>query len=156
MMFRARLGNSTVQTRTERVPELLADVARECARAEWISAAARAGIAGAEPGTEGARLRALVRHWVTYTREWPERIVLPARLLETGAGDCDDMVILLGALLTSLQQPALIAVGYDAEGHPVHTWIELRGRVLDATSPADPHSLGELYAGVRRAPILPR
>ena len=45
---------------------------------------------------------------ITYIHELPERFSTPEETLATGAGDCDDMVILGGALME--------AVGVDAKG----------------------------------------
>ncbi|WP_167355627.1 transglutaminase-like domain-containing protein [Streptomyces atriruber] len=89
-----------------------------------------------------------VRRSVRYTRD-PYRVELlhsARRMLQLRAGDCDDMTILLGALLQSVgHQVRIVLVGPD-EARPglfthVYPEAEYRGRwiALDATMP---HPMG--------------
>lgn len=56
-----------------------------------------------------------------------ERIENPITLLQTRAGDCDDMCTLLAALLESIGHPCrFCAVGYTAPGQFEHVYLETR------------------------------
>ncbi|MFD6432300.1 transglutaminase domain-containing protein [Streptomyces venezuelae] len=93
-------------------------------------------------------LFAWVRRTVRYTRD-PYRVELlhsARRMLQLRAGDCDDMTILLGALLQSVgHQVRIVLVGPDAARPGLFTHVypeaEYRGRwiALDATMP---HPMG--------------
>ncbi|QEU90454.1 transglutaminase domain-containing protein [Streptomyces kanamyceticus] len=106
---------------------------------------------GVRPKDYLGEIRALfewVRRSVRYTRD-PYRVELlhsARRMIQLRAGDCDDMTILLGALLQSVgHQVRIVLAGPDA-GRPglfthVYPEAEYRGRwiALDATMP---HPMG--------------
>lgn len=77
-------------------------------------------------GFAGALLRA-VRRRVNYTND-PEKTELvssPFSTLREGIGDCEDMVVLGGALLSSHGVPVrIVLVGYGPEGYD-HTYLEV-------------------------------
>jgi transglutaminase-like putative cysteine protease len=89
-----------------------------------------------------------VRRNVRYTRDiWQvETLHTARRLLELRAGDCDDMTILLGAMLMSTGHPVrLVLAGYNP-GRPhayshIYPEVNVRGRwiALDSTLP---HPMG--------------
>ncbi|WP_409234307.1 transglutaminase-like domain-containing protein [Streptomyces sp. PA5.6] len=97
---------------------------------------------------EIAALFTWVRRTVRYTRD-PYRVELlhsARRMLQLRAGDCDDMTILLGALLQSVgHQVRIVLVGPDPARPGLFTHVypeaEYRGRwiALDATMP---HPMG--------------
>ena len=89
-----------------------------------------------------------VRRNVRYTRDiWQvETLHTARRLLELRAGDCDDMTILLGAMLMSTGHPVrLVLAGYHpAKPHGyshIYPEVNVRGRwiALDSTLP---HPMG--------------
>lgn len=56
-----------------------------------------------------------------------ERVENPVTLLQTRAGDCDDMCTLLAALLESIGHPCrFCAVGYNEPGQFEHVYLETR------------------------------
>ena len=76
--------------------------------------------AGAPPKDRWAEVCALfhwVRNNVRYTRDIfrVELLHTPRRMLELRAGDCDDMTILLGAMLVSTGHPVPACVGWFPE-----------------------------------------
>lgn len=85
-----------------------------------------------------------VRRHVRYTRDIfrTELLHTPRRMLELRAGDCDDMTILLGAMLMATGHPVrLVLAGFDARrphrySH-IYPEVQVRGRwlPLDATMP---------------------
>ncbi|MEU7577028.1 transglutaminase-like domain-containing protein [Streptomyces sp. NPDC041068] len=106
---------------------------------------------GVRPKDYLGEIRALfewVRRTVRYTRD-PHRVELlhsARRMLQLRAGDCDDMTILIGALLQSVgHQVRIVLVGPDADRPGLFTHVypeaEYRGRwiALDATMP---HPMG--------------
>ena len=106
---------------------------------------------GVRPKDRLGEVRALfewVRRNVRYTRDiWQvETLHTARRLLELRAGDCDDMTILLGAMLMSTGHPVrIVLAGY----HPakpngyshIYPEVNVRGRwiALDSTLP---HPMG--------------
>jgi hypothetical protein len=89
-----------------------------------------------------------VRRNVRYTRDvWQvETLHTARRMIELRAGDCDDMTILLGAMLMSTGHPVrLVLAGYHPAKPQAYTHIypevNVRGRwiALDSTLP---HPLG--------------
>lgn len=70
-----------------------------------------------------------VRDRVRYVQDinGVERLENPVSLLETMAGDCDDMCTLLAALLESIGHPCrFCAAGYCAPGQYEHVFLETR------------------------------
>lgn len=89
-----------------------------------------------------------VRANVRYTRD-PFRLELlhsARRMLELAAGDCDDMTILLGALLEAVGHPVrLVVVGPSSRRPRLFTHIHLEVRHQDRWIPLDPtmpHPMG--------------
>lgn len=89
-----------------------------------------------------------VRRNIRYTRDiWQvETLHTARRMLELRAGDCDDMTILLGAMLMSTGHPVrLVLAGYHpAKPHAyshIYPEVNVRGRwiALDSTLP---HPMG--------------
>lgn len=85
-----------------------------------------------------------VRRNVRYTRDIfrVELLHSARRMIELGAGDCDDMTILLGAMLLSTGHPVrLVLAGFRPSRPHVYTHIypevNVRGRwlAIDATMP---------------------
>jgi hypothetical protein len=89
-----------------------------------------------------------VQRNIRYTRD-PFRVELlhsPMRMLELRAGDCDDMTILLGAMLQSIGHPVrVVVVGPDPlrPGLFTHVYPEVsyRGRWIPL-DPTMPHPMG--------------
>ncbi len=99
---------------------------------------------GVSPRDYAGEIRS-VYNWVKanvrYTKD-PDRLELltsPQKILELGAGDCDDYTVLLSALLGSLGHTVRIKVGGDVSGLYRHVWpeVQYRGRwiPLDAATP---------------------
>lgn len=63
-----------------------------------------------------------VQDHVTYIHELPERFSTPEETLSTGAGDCDDMVILGGTLLEAVGVEAK-AVAQEVDGQWRHIFL---------------------------------
>jgi len=97
---------------------------------------------------EACALLDFVRRRIRYTRDifGVELLHTPRRLLEVGAGDCDDVSILLGAMLLSVGHPVrLVLAGYrPAKPHRythIYPEVNVWGRWL-AADPTLPHPLG--------------
>ena len=85
-----------------------------------------------------------VRNNIRYTLDPDELELLatPERLLEIGAGDCDEMAMLLAALLKATGKPVrFLAVGFEA-GDLSHVYVEVKNGdawiPLDVTEPYAP------------------
>jgi transglutaminase-like putative cysteine protease len=101
--------------------------------------------AGAPPKDRWAEVCALfhwVRNNVRYTRDIfrMELLHTPRRMLELRAGDCDDMTILLGAMLVSTGHPVRLALTGFRRKRPhsyshIYPEVNVRGNwiALDAT-----------------------
>ena len=101
--------------------------------------------AGAPPKDRWAEVCALfhwVRNNVRYTRDIfrMELLHTPRRMLELRAGDCDDMTILLGAMLLSTGHPVRLALTGFRRTRPhsyshIYPEVNVRGKwiALDAT-----------------------
>jgi hypothetical protein len=83
-----------------------------------------------------------VRSWLRYARERPESIADLSALARVPAGDCDDMVVAIAALLFRLDYPwpmQWFGLGWK-NGQAVHIWniVALRDRpgriALDAST----------------------
>jgi transglutaminase-like putative cysteine protease len=93
---------------------------------------------GVRDGRDVRALTAALQGWVQqhirYLREEPDTLVHPARTLEWGVGDCDDMSILLGTALRSVRIPVrLVLLGWSKEPGPiplrhVYTEAQVEGR----------------------------
>jgi hypothetical protein len=89
-----------------------------------------------------------VQRNIRYTRD-PHRVELlhsARRMLELRAGDCDDMTIVLGAMLQSIGHPVRIVVVGPNPRRPqlfthVYPEVRLRGRWI-AVDAAAPHPMG--------------
>jgi transglutaminase-like putative cysteine protease len=99
--------------------------------------------AGIRPKDRFGEVRALfdyVRRNIRYTRDIfrVELLHSARRMLELQAGDCDDMTILLGALLTSTGHPVrLILAGFKPGRPHVYTHIYPEVHVLGRWTPID-------------------
>ena len=81
-----------------------------------------------------------VRNWIRYCHEWPEYVAGMERLATLRAGDCDDMVTCLAALLIRLgYRPGSLrwVIGWR-RGRPVHVWLSVRGKATGQWHPLDP------------------
>ena len=145
--------------RTLRVPEgrpgtlvtarIIARMIREGARDFYVRQKAIAifracGVPAKHRLGEVSALFEWVRRNVRYTRDiWRvELLHTPRRMLELRAGDCDDMTILLGAMLVATGHPVRLVLAGYAPGRPheyTHIYPEVlvpgRWIALDATSP---------------------
>lgn len=109
-----------------------------------------------------------VQHNIRYTKD-PFRVEMlhsAARMLQLRAGDCDDMTILLGAMLESIGHPVrLVLTGPDPKRPRLFTHIYLdvnyKGRwiSLDATMPYAmgwaPKTFVKKVFPIERNPIYP-
>jgi transglutaminase-like putative cysteine protease len=93
---------------------------------------------------EIAALHAFVRDRIRYVRDITdvETVQTPVVTLQMGAGDCDDKVTLLAALLESIGHPTrFVAVGFRPEDYE-HVYLETRlgaGWIpLETTEPVEP------------------
>ena len=70
-----------------------------------------------------------VRQWIRYVHEWPETFSSLSALMAHPAGDCDDMVIALAALLRRIGIPfgsMFFVVGFRRTGAGLvakHVWL---------------------------------
>jgi transglutaminase-like putative cysteine protease len=106
---------------------------------------------GVAPKDFLGEIRALfewVQAHVRYTRD-PFRVEVlhsARRMLELAAGDCDDMTILLGALLESIGHPVRLVVVGPTPRRPdlfTHIYLEVRHRHRwIALDPTMPHPMG--------------
>jgi len=86
-----------------------------------LSARICEGLNGYQRGLVGERLCSWVRDTIRYWREAGEQLQTPLQTLRERFGDCDDLVILAGALLASADVPWRFAY----RGTPIdHIWIE--------------------------------
>ena len=99
---------------------------------------------GAPPKHRWAEVGSLF-HWVRdhirYTRDIfrVELLHTPRRMLELRAGDCDDMTILLGALLMSTGHPVRLALaGFRPHRPHAYSHIYLEANVQGKWVPLDP------------------
>ena len=104
---------------------------------------------------------------IRYTRD-PHRVELlhsARRMLELRAGDCDDMTILLGAMLQSIGHPVRIVVVGPKPKRPslfthVYPEVQFRGRwiAVDATVPHPmgwkPRAIVKKVISLQRRPVM--
>ena len=89
-----------------------------------------------------------VRRHVRYTRDIyrVELLHTARRMLQLGAGDCDDMTILLGALVKSVGHPVrIVLTGPDPRRPDLFSHIYLEARYHDQWIPLDatmPYEMG--------------
>lgn len=131
---------------TRKTVELIANLVREgakdfCVRQTAIEILLRNGIRGKDYPGEIRALFEWVKRNVRYTRDIHrvELLHTARRMLELRAGDCDDMTILLCAMLKSIGHPVRLAlVGFNPKKKQLFTHIYLevfcRGRWI----PLDP------------------
>ena len=131
------------------IGRLIADGAKDfCVRQKAIEIFRRCGV---RPKDHWGEIRALfecVRNNIRYTRDIfeVETLHTARRMLDLRAGDCDDMTILLGAMLKSTGHPVRLCLAGFQRGFPhlySHIYPEVRlGRhwvPIDATVR---HSIG--------------
>ena len=88
-----------------------------------------AGVVAREYREQWAALLSWVQTKLLYVNEPGERICSPQHTLSVGAGDCDDLAIVLGALGESLRLPwAFTISGTNQKGEKVR-WVEGSGPV---------------------------
>jgi len=85
---------------------------------------------------EARALFQFVRDRIRYIREPIEGLQTPEATLQMRSGDCDDKVILLGALLTATGAPVRFVAGGYAPDQFSHVW--LRASVAGRWVPMDP------------------
>lgn len=92
---------------------------------------------------EARALFRFVQRKIRYVREGAETLQIPEATLQLRAGDCDDMVILLGALLRSVGLQVALVVGGYAKDQYSHVWLRVmvNGRWVPM-DPTEPHPMG--------------
>lgn len=118
---------------TRKTVELIAHLIREgakdfCVRQTAIEILLRQGVPAKNYLGEIATLFEWVRQNVRYTRDIHrvELLHTARRMLELRAGDCDDMTILLGAMLKSIGHPVrLVLAGFNPRKKELFTHIYL-------------------------------
>lgn len=94
---------------------------------------------------EAKALFEFVRQHIRYTLDTVghELIQTPDRLLDTRAGDCDDMAVLLASLLESIGHPTrFVAIGMQP-GELTHVFVETKiGDVWVAADPTEQCAFG--------------
>lgn len=138
-------GNPGTLTTARMIADLIRDgakdfVVRQCA----IDVFRKYGIPAKDRFGEAMALFEWVRRNIRYTRDIFEVELLHTarRMIELRAGDCDDMTILLGAMLLSTGHPVRIAlVGFQPDkphsySH-IYPEVLVKGRWMaaDATTP---------------------
>jgi hypothetical protein len=101
------------------------------------------------PG-EARAIHAFVRDSIAYRLD-PNEIELvktPVKVLETGAGDCDDKSVLVAALLESIGHPTrLVAIGFTP-GELTHVYVETKiGNRWFALETTEPLEFGDAVSG---------
>lgn len=139
-------GTAGVRAKIARMRRLIERGKRD-PKVRQAAAAALAKVAERDTAGEIAAVHAAVRRMVRYTKDpaGVEMFTDPGTLLGTRAGDCDDMVPLLGAMLESVGHQTRLVVGGSADVEAwAHVWLQVhdgRGwRSLDPT--AKIHGLG--------------
>lgn len=125
------------------IARMIRDGARDfCVRQHAIQVFRGAAVPAKDRWGEVCALFDWVRRHVRYTRDIfrVELLHTPRRMLELRAGDCDDMTILLGAMLLATGHPVRLALtGFRPQKPHVYTHIypevNVRGNwiALDAT-----------------------
>lgn len=131
---------------TRKTVELIALLVREgakdfCVRQTAIEILRRYGIRAKNYLGEIRTLFEWVKHNVRYTRDIHrvELLHTARRMLELCAGDCDDMTILLGAMLKSIGHPVRLAlVGFNPRKKKLFTHIYLEVFYKGWWIPLDP------------------
>jgi transglutaminase-like putative cysteine protease len=114
---------------TREVLKHMRELAREAVRDPWFRELADRIIAPVPPKAFRREIRALfnfVRRNVRYTLDTNEIEVIqpPKETLRRGAGDCDDMCILLGALCEQVGHPAKFsALGFEQDRGYTHVIV---------------------------------
>jgi len=92
---------------------------------------------------EARALFRFVRDRIRYIREPIEGLQTPEATLQMRAGDCDDKVVLLGALLTATGADVkFVAGGYQPKQFS-HVWLRARiGGRWAAMDPTEPRPMG--------------
>ena len=126
---------------------VMRDVVRETARDPDFIEYARKLLSGIPPKDWQREILALfhfVRNNIRYTLDpdGTEVLATPWSLLQMGSGDCDEMAMLLAALLKASGKPVrFVAVGFDA-GDLSHVYVEVKNGdkwiPLDVTEPYAP------------------
>ena len=100
--------------------------------------------------SEARAIHAYVRDQIAYRMDPNdiEMVKTPQKVLETGAGDCDDKSVLAAALLESLGHPArFVAVGF-VPGELTHVYVETKiGNRWFAVETTEPLEFGEAVPG---------
>lgn len=79
--------------------------------------------------SECAAIYYWMRQNIRYMRDPPgvEYVQTPKRLLKTRAGDCDDMAVLIAAMLLVCGNPCrFVLAGFAPGGPPSHVFVEVR------------------------------
>lgn len=125
---------------------LMGDLMREGARDFYVRQRAidvfrRAGVPAKDRLGEVVSLFDWVQRNVRYTRDifQVELLHTPRRILELRAGDCDDMAILLGAMLLSTGHPVrLVLAGFRPSKPHLYSHVYLEALVGRRWLPLDP------------------
>ena len=125
------------------IAQMIRDGAKDfCVRQKAIQIFRESGAPAKDRWAEVCALFHWVRSNIRYTRDIfrVELLHAPRRMLELQAGDCDDMTILLGAMLMSTGHPVrLVLAGFRANKPHSYSHIYLEAGVrgkwigLDAT-----------------------
>lgn len=101
------------------------------------------------PG-EARAIHAFVRDKIAYRLDpnGVEMVKTPVKVLETGAGDCDDKSVLVAALLESMGHPTrLVAIGF-VPGELTHVYVETKiGNRWFAVETTEPLDFGDAVSG---------
>ncbi|MCK6620974.1 MAG: transglutaminase domain-containing protein [Calditrichaceae bacterium] len=111
-----------------------------CIRQKAIDIFIQCGIRPKDYGGEVHALFEWVRRNIRYTRDIyrVELLHSARRILELKAGDCDDMTILLGAMLMSTGHPVrLVVVGFRPEKPHAYSHIYPEVNIRDRWIPID-------------------
>ena len=119
-----------------------------------------AGVPGMDFAGELAAVLGWVRSHCTYRLDPVdlERVQTPAVSLEQRAGDCDDLAVLVAALVGALGHPSRFVTGGMMRGAWSHVWLEAdaggRWLALDACDPdRNPAGWSAPFPAVMRWPI---
>lgn len=133
---------------TNKTLRLMRDIVRQWRRAPLVIDLARRLTVGLPQKDYPGEVRALfcyVRDRIRYVRDpnGVEALATPEATLNSGAGDCDDKVILLASLLEAIGHPTrMVAMKESPVGPYAHVFLETklgsRWYALESTEPWEP------------------
>jgi len=98
-----------------------------------------ANVNGKNDSDVAAALQSWVQRHIRYLREYPEVYASPYRTLQWEAGDCDDQVILLCAILRGAKIPCRAAFAFwnDGDARKGHVWADFYDRARGGWVPIE-------------------